>query len=133
MSITRRPSLLAHQHTPSRSPPLLPLPSQALAGIREDDVAFNASSSSSGQQQQQREAAARQGETAAVMSLVRLTSLLEKLPVLSGGSTEVALIAESLQVSSRKRAKEGGEGGRQGRGGGRESPGTKQPPDRAQL
>lgn len=39
-----------------------------------------------------------QGETFAVLSLIRLSSLLEKLPVLEPGGKEVALIAESLQV-----------------------------------
>ena len=44
-----------------------------------------------------------QGETFAVLSLIRLSSLLEKLPVLEARGREVSLIAESLQVRLRNR------------------------------
>lgn len=58
---------------------------QALAGVKEDA-------------REAAEGSVRQGETFAVMSLIRLSSLLEKMPVLLPGSKEVKLIAESLEV-----------------------------------
>ena len=59
---------------------------QALAGIKEDEVGEGGAGG------------ARLGETEAVLALIRLSSLFEKMPVLEPGGKEVSLIADSLKV-----------------------------------
>lgn len=74
---------------------------QALTGIKEDEVEVGGVGGT------------HQGETFAVLSLIRLSSLLEKMPVLQPGGKEVSLIAESLQVGVGVNCG-GGAGGGQG-------------------